>query len=169
MGKYYYVAIANSTHEYNINHQSTTLEVGNQIHKYIRYFSLGYSEPSAAGLPVFEDSTILPIFCEKMDNNDDKVVECITRKIYSTAPRYSQIQSPNLVLTPVKEVDVSAVANVLRSLKKINVDRYCAYLDALEKGIKYGYGVDVQNKNTRNNQIKKDTEFIRNFKNRFNK
>ena len=171
MSKYYHVMVANKGTEYNTNKTPIELETGKQLNSYLDVVSFDSYTPAASALLVQNDSKNayikVPIFCEHTNENDTFVTGCITGRTYSLVDCYKSELSESLIVYTSKEIEISYVANLIKSLSNTEINNYNYALLNLEKAIAYGYQIDIKNRRKKDKNNFEDETFIKSLRNRF--
>ena len=191
MGKYYYVCMKNRLQfcdDQNKYHETVTSE---ETSKFAGNLSLGCYEPNALaiknvkyevrtrtvqaryGLRNENYSSCFPFFmiCE---DKTDFLEDVITGKEYikknSKGPYYYDfVDSDKLILSIAKEIPVSKVVELLKSLNKDDITRYKVGSDNLDIAIAYGYKMDQIRIKNEKKQTQDNESFIKNVKNNYGK
>lgn len=170
METYYYVDIANVYEK----------EIQEEMNKICVRRPLGYSEPyvlcitgirktkrkkvSGAGIfkNYYEDDPV-PMICalKKNEKNQEYFVEMLTGKAYWKRTEHKL--SPQILLRPVREIQLGELAELLKSLDKPEVEIYKARVRELNNTMALGYNNYLKRVNNERKQQKKDEEFIETF------
>ncbi len=172
METYYYVDIANVYEK----------EIQEEMNKICTRRQLGYSEPCALFITgirqtskrkeiigfffnykktYYEDDPV-PMICKlkKNEKNQEYFVEILTGKAYWKSTEYKL--SPQILLRPVREIQIGELADLLKSLKPYE-EIYKARVRELNKVMALGYNNYLKRVNNERKQQKKDEEFIKTF------
>ena len=185
MGSYYYVFMKNSTSYRDEDSGYKKTETGKLLEPIAKHFSLGYSEPSGLALlgvkskkdtkrevglfGIEYNKNIIvddPVFMICEDNNDGYLEEIITGNKYKkiNANIYTEKYSNRLLLSAVKGIPKSKVVEHLRSLSKLEIDKYVNKIHELDRAIAIGFQKDMQRR--KNNQIQNQEyeSYIKSFR-----
>jgi hypothetical protein len=175
MGKYYYVNLANKTEGIDTNTGiSYFTELGQKKSNIFGEYSLGEYKPNVAAFTVGTTKNgypiNIPIICEKRDDNDNFVIECVTGRQYNLKPigqRY--VDSSKIVFETVQEIPIATVAGIYRKVADFAMRNYRPKLDELERIVAHSYAVDQQEHKKIDQKRAADEAFIRSLRNKFGK
>lgn len=190
MGKYYYVYMVNSTSYRSDDGRYKENETYKRLKNIAGNASLGYSEPNALALYGVKSETrtrtvdgfwgrrkeqyreSVPFFLICEDTNDGYLEEVITGRRYPKKENrynFDNQYSKTLMLSIIREIPTSKVAETLKSLSKNEVSAITNRIHQLEHAIYYGYFDDMKRQQEEKATLKKDEDYIKSFRKRHDK
>ncbi len=182
MGKYCHGYMFNATRYYNSELNGKETETAKLLKNIAHNRNIGCYKPSALsilgvktrlrGISEVKDilNPIIPIpFFPIFEEKGNYLEDIITGRKYEflkCSNAYAQVYSSELKLRPVDEIPPTEVAETLKSLSNIHINRYVRLMDSLENAIAIGYNRDLEA--IREAEIKKqnDISFIKDFRHR---
>ncbi len=179
MGKFYYVGMLNPIWYYiETKHMKT--ETGKLLENVAGNISLGSYQPSALAIYGVKKETKQKLVdgffghhWQKYIDYDPFFMICEDKGNYLseviTGYNYAKGDSNNwysekLRIETVREVTPTAVANLLKSLSRDEIQRYCNGINNLNVAIRNGYYKDMERMRNETIQKQADEDFVRNFK-----